>query len=103
MIDQTRCLKIFFLLVDLVVLFTRSTYAQEPKQGKLKTDVSIPEAYTFVDAKAIGPGNRSVRLGEGQHSVSVANYGFKTFQQDISIEAGKTTTVKANLEPTGAP
>jgi hypothetical protein len=100
---QTRCLTVFSLVVGIVVLFTRGAYAQEPQLGKLKIDVPIPEAYTFVDGKAIGPGNRSIRLGEGSHSVSVVNYGFKTFQQDVSIEAGKTTTVKANLEPTGGP
>src|SRR5712671_1395432 len=100
---QTQCLKIFFLFVSGVVLFTRGAYAQEPKPGKLKIHVPIPEAYTFVDGKAIGPGNRSIRLGEGNHRVNVANYGFKIFQQDISIEAGKTTTVEANLEPSGGP
>src|SRR5258707_5583825 len=100
---QTQCLKIFFLFVSGVVLFTRGAYAQEPKPGKLKIHVPIPEAYTFVDGKAIGPGNRSIRLGEGNHRVSVANYGFKIFQQDISIEAGKNTNVEAKLEPAGGP
>ena len=32
----------------------------------------------------------------------VANYGFKTFQQDVSITAGETTSVRADLVPDGA-
>lgn len=100
---QTRYLKIFSLLVGEVVLFSLCAYAQEAKQGKLKVNVSPSEAYTFVDGNAMGPGKRSIRLGEGKHSVSVVNYGFKPFEQDISIEGGKTITVKASLDPTGAP
>jgi flagellar motor protein MotB len=76
--------------------------AQEPKAGKLKVYVTLPEAYTFVDDKAIGPGNQSIRLGEGKHTVSVANYGFKAFRQDVSIVSGATTKVKVNLETDGA-
>src|SRR5260221_8584483 len=100
---QTQCLKIFFLFVSGVVLFTRGAYAQEPKPGKLKIHVPIPEAYTFVDGKAIGPDNRSIRLGEGNHRVSVANYRFKDFQQDISSEAGRTTHSWANAQREARP
>src|SRR5258708_1064812 len=98
---QTRFVRIFSLFLSEVVLFALGAYAQESKLGKLKVNVSVPQAYVFVDEKAIGPGNRSIRVGEGTHSVSVANYGFKTFRQDVSIEAGKTTAVKADLEPAG--
>ena len=52
---RTQYLKIFLLFVGGVVLFSRGAYAQEPKPGKLKVHVSPPGAYTFVDAKAIGP------------------------------------------------
>lgn len=76
--------------------------AQEPKTGKLKVYVTLPEAYTFVDEKAIGPGNQSIRLGEGKHTLSVENYGFKPFRQDISIASGETTKVNVNLEPDGS-
>ena len=82
--------------------FSTAAHAQEPKPGKLKVYVTLPEAYTFVDEKAIGPGNQSIRLGEGKHTVSVANYGFKAFRQDVSIASGETTTVKVNLETDGA-
>jgi flagellar motor protein MotB len=79
-----------------------SVRAQEPKAGKLKVYVTRPEAYTFVDDKAIGPGNQSLRLGEGMHNVSIENYGFKPFRQDVSIASGTTTKLKVNLEADGA-
>jgi len=82
--------------------FSTAAHAQEPKPGKLKVYVTLPEAYTFVDEKAIGPGNQSIRLGEGKHTLSVENYGFKAFRQDVSIASGETTTVKVNLETDGA-
>jgi flagellar motor protein MotB len=79
-----------------------STHAQEPKAGRLKVYVTLPEAYTFVDDKAIGPGNQSIRLGEGKHTLSVENYGFKPFRQDISIAGGETTKVRVDLEADGS-
>jgi hypothetical protein len=90
-----------FVVLGVSVLVSSAASAQEPKPGKLKVSVSRPEPYTFVDEKAIGPGNQSVRLPEGKHSVVVANYGFKSFRQDVSITPGETTSVAANLEPDG--
>src|SRR5258708_11045839 len=73
--------------------------AQETQ--KLKVYVYPDEAYTFVDGKAIGPGNRSIKLPLGTHNLIVANYGFKFFQQDVALDSGKPTIVKVNLEPLG--
>ncbi len=33
------------------------------------------QAYTLVDGKAIGPGNRTIKLDLGTHHVIVANHG----------------------------
>ncbi len=73
--------------------------AQETQ--KLKVYVYPDEAYTFVDGRAIGPGNRSVKLPLGTHNLIVANYAFKFFQQDVALDSGKPTIVKVNLEPSG--
>jgi hypothetical protein len=102
---QRKCFKTFLALLGSAILlssFSTAAHAQEPKPGKLKVYVTLPEAYTFVDEKAIGPGNQSIRLGEGKHTLSVENYGFKAFRQDVSIASGETTTVKVNLETDGA-
>ena len=90
--------KRFSGVLGTATLLSSVGYAQEPKAGKLKVYVTLPEAYTFVDEKAIGPGNQSIRLGEGKHTLSVENYGFKPFHQDVSIASGETTKVRVDLE-----
>jgi len=69
--------KIFCGVLGAIVLLSSAAVAQEPKGGKLKISVSPKEAYTFVDGKAIGPGNRTIKLEVGTHHLVVANYGFK--------------------------
>jgi len=61
------------------------------------------QAYTFVDGKAIGPGNRTIKLDVGTHRVAVANYGYKFVEQDVSIDSDKTVPMDIKLEPVGTP
>lgn len=76
--------------------------SKESKQGRLKVTVSPKQAYIFVDGRAIGPGDRSVKLSFGTHHLAVANYGYKFFEQDISIDSNKTTPVKVDLASAGS-
>jgi hypothetical protein len=99
---QSKWFIAFLAVLGTATLLSSPVHAQEPKAGRLKVYVTLPEAYTFVDEKAIGPGNQSIRLGEGKHTLNVANYGFKPFSQDVSIVSGETTKVRVNLEPDGA-
>src|SRR5215470_3633223 len=85
--------------LSLLVLVTS---AQDSKPGKLKVSVQPKQAYTFVDGKAIGPGNRTIKLDVGTHHLIVANYGFKFAEQDISIDSHQTLPVDIHLEPLGA-
>jgi hypothetical protein len=89
-------------LLSTAALFSSAALAQEPKPGKLKISVSPSEAYSFLDLKAIGPGDQSIEVAPGKHNVMVANYGFKFFQQDVDIQAGQTASVEAKLDPYGA-
>ena len=61
------------------------------------------QAYTFVDGKAIGPGNRTIKLDVGTHHVAVANYGYKFVEQDVSIDSDQTIPMDVKLEPVGTP
>lgn len=99
---QSKWFKSFLAVLGAATVLSSAGYAQEPKAGKLKVLVTLPEAYTFVDDKAIGPGNQSIRLGEGKHTLSVENYGFKPFRQDVSIASGETTKVRVDLEADGS-
>src|SRR5467141_3057837 len=82
------------------IAFATMTYAQ--KTAKLKMSVQPPEAYTFVDGQAIGPGNRTIKLPLGTHSVVVANYGFKFFKKNVTMDSDKTTVLKVTLDPSGS-
>ena len=96
-------IKTLSLVVGATVLLSSVTFAQDAKPGKLKMSVSPKQAYTFVDGKAIGPGNRVIKLDVGTHHVVVANYGYKFVEQDVSLDSDKTVPVDIKLEPVGAP
>ena len=65
----------FYLALGATVLLSSVTFPQNAKPGKLKMSVSPKQAYTFVDGKAIGPGNRVIKLDVDTDHVAVANYG----------------------------
>ncbi len=94
-------IKIFCLVVGATVLAGSVTFAQDAKPGKLKMSVIPKQAYTFVDGKAIGSGNRTIKLDAGTHHVVVANYGFKFVEQDVSLDSDKTVPLDIKLEPVG--
>jgi len=98
---RTQAGKLLCVLGSMVLLSV-TTFAQESKPGKLKVTVSPKQAYTFVDGKAIGPGNRTVKLALGTHHLVVANYGYKFFEQDISIDSDKTNPMKVDLVSAGS-
>ena len=100
---SVRRIEAFCLVVATTVSLTSVAFAQDSKPGKLKMKVSPKQAYTFVDGKAIGPGNRVIKLDVGTHHVMVANYGYKFAEQEVSIDSAKTVPVDIKLEPSGAP
>ena len=95
-------LKNFCLAVGATVLLGSVAFAQNAKPGKLKMSVIPKQAYTFVDGKAIGPGNRTIKLDVGTHHLVVANYGYKVAEQDVSLDSDQTVPVEIKLEPVGA-
>ena len=94
-------IKAFYLVLAGTVLLGSVTFAQDAKPGKLKMSVTPKQAYTFVDGKAIGPGNRTIKLEVGSHHLIVANYGYKFVEQNVSIDSDKTVPVDIKLEPAG--
>ena len=94
-------IKTFCLVLGATLLLSSVTFAQNAKPGKLKMAVIPKQAYTFVDGKAIGPGNRTIKLDVGTHHVVVANYGYKFAEQDVSMDSDKTVPLDIKLEPVG--
>jgi len=98
---SARSVRTVHLLVGVTYLLGSVAFAQNPKPGKLKMSVTPKQAYTFVDGKAIGPGNRTIKLDVGTHHVLIANYGYKFAEQDVSIDSDKIVPVEIKLEPAG--
>lgn len=97
-----RVFKVFCGILGGAFLLNSVAYAQDTKPGKLKISVSPKQAYTFIDGKAIGPGNRTIKLDVGTHHLVVANYGYKFVEQDVSIDPDHTLPLDIRLEPAGA-
>ena len=97
-----RVFRTFCGILGGAFLLSSGAYAQDTKPGKLKISVSPKQAYTFIDGKAIGPGNRSIKLDVGTHHLVVANYGYKFVEQDISIDPDHTLPLDIKLEVAGA-
>jgi OmpA family/PEGA domain len=97
-----QSIKAFCLVFAATVLLSSVIFAQDAKPGKLKMSVTPKQAYTFVDGKAVGPGNRTIKLDVGTHHLVVANYGYKFVEQDVSVDSDKTVPVHITLERVGA-
>jgi hypothetical protein len=81
-------------------MLAAATHAQQT--AKLKMSVYPPQAYTFVDGNAIGPGNRTIRVSLGAHKIVVANYGYHFYEKEITIDNPKGMVLKVGLDPQGA-
>jgi len=84
-----------------LILLSVAAFAQDLNPGKLKITVHPKQAYTFVDGKAMGPHNRTIKLDVGTHHLVVANYGYKFVERDISIDSHQTLPLDIQLEPAG--
>src|SRR5215510_12010550 len=99
---RKRALRAIASIFAGIFMLSLAVLAQDSKPGRLKITVQPKQAYTFVDGKAIGPGNRTIKLDVGTHHLVVANYGFKFAEQDISIDSHQTLPVDIHLDPIGA-
>ena len=88
-------------VLALAVACTLSASAGFAQEGKLKLKVTPSQGYLFVDGKAIRPGNQTLSLSAGKHTVAVVNYGYKIHTEDVNVESGKTTDLNVTLEAYG--
>jgi outer membrane protein OmpA-like peptidoglycan-associated protein len=89
-------------LATILFVAAAAASAQEQKEATLKMSVEPKEAYTFVDGDAMGTGSKTFDLPLGPHKVVVANYGYKFFEREVSMDADKPTVLKVSLEPSGS-
>lgn len=70
------------------------------QEGRLSIHASPPEAYIFVDGKAMKPSNRGMvrGLSAGTHQVGIYNYGYMPVTRSVTIEENKTTKLDVALD-----
>jgi hypothetical protein len=81
---------------------TESQKAKLPineNEGTLSITASKTGADIFVDSMGRGKAPTSFRLEPGKHSVQVVLDGYQDWVQEISVGAGETANVTANLRP----
>jgi outer membrane protein OmpA-like peptidoglycan-associated protein len=91
----------FGYLLTLVLAIALGATTGFAQNGKLKIKVTPKQAYVFVDGNAIREGSQSISLPPGQHTVTVANYGYKMDTENVNIQAGKTTPLDVKLTSEG--
>jgi len=93
----------FVGVLGAAVLLAGAAFAQETPSGKLKVHVDPEEAYTFIDGQAYGPGQRTITLPAGDHTILIANYGFTFHKENVSIEPDSVSRMEVTLKPAGGP
>lgn len=66
--------------------------------GAIKVTTNVEQAEVYIDKKKKGVGSRKFsNLSEGLHTVIVKFDGYHPFEQSVSVTAGKTAAVSAEL------
>jgi outer membrane protein OmpA-like peptidoglycan-associated protein len=96
-------MRIRSLLVGVTVLVALAVLSVVPgalaQDGKLSVHAVPPQAYVFVDGKALHEASRhAFKLTAGDHTVDIYNYGYKPATRKVTIAAGKTLKLDVTLE-----
>jgi len=96
---MSKARQALFISVLGVLVLLAGVLPMAAQEGKLKVRANPREAYLFVDGQAMRDARGAVRLSSGQHKVMLYNYGYKPAEREVSITAGKTTTIDVTLDP----
>lgn len=97
----SRAGRSLFLILSTFTLLLLPAAANDVDTGKVKIHVHPKQAYVFVDGHAIRDGNQTLSLAAGSHEISIHNYGYIPLTKSVSIEAGKTIDLNADLQISG--
>ena len=82
-----------------LILVSLSDVDARRKRGRLKISSETVGAQVFVNGKSVGkvPLKRSIRLRRGRHTVRLSKLGYADFLESVTIRAGRTTRLDADL------
>lgn len=96
---------IFVIAFAVLTASTPSELIAQDDVGYLRTRISPHVAGVFVDGKyqgtaaMFGHRQRMISLKPGTYKVEIVDPRFKTLTAKVTIEAGKTSTIRRRLEP----
>lgn len=76
--------------------------AANQETGIIKIVSAVPEAAAFIDGERVGSVPQEKELSAGDHFVVVTKPGYKKFEEKVSLQAGQTITITADLRAVGA-
>jgi outer membrane protein OmpA-like peptidoglycan-associated protein len=71
------------------------------QDGKVSLHVTPNQAYIFVDGHAISEASKhhTLSLAPGEHKIELVNYGYIAETHNVTVTAGKTTSLDVTLQP----
>ena len=90
--------RIFSLAVLALAALVPPSLAQN---GKVALHVSPKQAYLYVDGQAISEASKhhTLSLSPGEHKIELINYGYAPETRNVTVAAGKTTSLDVTLQP----
>ena len=70
-----------------------------PSTGSIEVRSTPDGAEVYVDGAFIGNSPATLRLSPGQHTIRVAQSGYKDWSRDISVHSGSEAHLVATLQP----
>jgi archaellum component FlaG (FlaF/FlaG flagellin family) len=74
-----------------------------PGKGQVNVKVLPQEAYIWVNGTPVAHRNSTLYLAPGEYTITIANYGYKSQVQKVTVAAGQSQKIEALLQPAGAP
>lgn len=100
MVSLLRSLLLACLAVGLLLTSTAS--AQDGDSGLLRILTSVQGAEVFVDNASVGAAPLTTYQSPGEHTVRVVAPNFDPFVRKVTITAGRTLELRADLIPGGS-
>lgn len=83
----------------LLLLSISTAASAQDSDGTLSINSPVDGALVYVDNTLLGNTPYSAELDEGRHTIRVTADGFDPFVREVTIAAGETTTIDAQLYP----
>jgi tetratricopeptide (TPR) repeat protein len=75
---------------------------RQPGPGKLQVETEPPEAAVSIDGQQVGTSPFSGPVPPGDHVLEVSSEGYKTIQQQLTIDPGQQLSLKLALQQASA-